>query len=152
MVLGGLWHGAAWTFVAWGAFHGVGLILHRAWTSVPSLKSFRESRAWNVLAVLLTFHFVCAGWVLFRASSLTGALEVFTAIAQGAPGPLPIWVLGVVLVALGSSLISGDGFASARARFSRLPLIAQGAAFGLLVVALDALGPRGIAPFIYFQF
>jgi D-alanyl-lipoteichoic acid acyltransferase DltB (MBOAT superfamily) len=152
MVLGGLWHGAAWTFVAWGAFHGVGLIIHRAWASVPSLKSFRASRAWGGVAMVLTFHFVCAGWVLFRASSLTGALEVFTAIARGVPGPLPIWVLGVVLVALASSLVSGDGFATARARFSRLPLIAQGAAFGLLVVALDALGPRGVAPFIYFQF
>lgn len=152
MVLGGLWHGAAWTFVAWGAFHAVGLILHRAWAAVPALKPLRESRTWGAVAMLLTFHFVCAGWVLFRAPSLTGAAEVFTAIARGAPGPLPLWVMGVVLVALASSLLSGEAFATARARFSRLPLIAQGAAFGLLVVALDALGPRGLAPFIYFQF
>ena len=152
MVLGGLWHGAAWTFVAWGAFHGAGLIIHRAWAAVPALKPLRESRGWSVVAMLLTFHFVCAGWVLFRAPSLGGALEVFTAIARGAPGHLPLWVMGVVVIALGSSLLSGGAFATARARFSRLPLIAQGAAFGMLVVALDALGPRGIAPFIYFQF
>ena len=65
---------------------------------------------------------------------------------------MPFWVAGVVLVALLSSLISAEGLVAARARFSRWPLIAQGIAFALLVVALDALGPRGVAPFIYFQF
>jgi D-alanyl-lipoteichoic acid acyltransferase DltB (MBOAT superfamily) len=68
MVLGGLWHGAAWNFVAWGAFHAAGLVVHRAWAAWnPGL---RRSAAWGVLATLLTFHFVCVGWVLFRAPSL----------------------------------------------------------------------------------
>ena len=152
MVLGGLWHGAAWTFVAWGAFHGAGLIVHRAWAAAPSTKLIRGSATWGVLAQMLTFHFVCAGWVLFRSPSLPAAGEVLWALARGGPGPVPFWIASVVLVALLSSLISADGFNSARARFSRLPLVMQGAAFALLVVALDALGPRGVAPFIYFQF
>ena len=152
MVLGGLWHGAAWTFVAWGAFHGVGLIIHRAWAAWPAVKRLRRSAVWGVGAQVLTFHFVCAGWVLFRAPSLGSAAEVFAALFHGASGPVPAWVAGVVLVALLVSLIPGEGLAAARTRFSRLPLVAQGVAFGLLVVALDALGPRGIAPFIYFQF
>ena len=152
MLLGGLWHGAAWTFVAWGAFHAVGLIIHRGWAALPAVKTLRENRAWGVLAQVLTFHFVCAGWVLFRSPSLGVAGEVFTALTRGARGPVPVWVAGLVLVALLSSLISADGLVAARARFSRWPLIAQGIAFALLVVALDALGPRGVAPFIYFQF
>ncbi len=152
MVLGGLWHGAAWTFVAWGAFHGAGLIIHRLWAAAPSTKLLRASTSWGVLAQLLTFHFVCAGWVLFRSPSLTAAGEVLSALTRGATGPVPFWVAGVVVVALLSSLLSADGLLSARARFSRLPLVMQGAAFALLVVALDALGPRGVAPFIYFQF
>lgn len=152
MVLGGLWHGAAWTFVAWGVFHGAGLIIHRAWAAWPAVRSMREGKVWGVLATVLTFHFVCAGWVLFRSTSLTAAGDVFSAIALGASGPVPVWVGAVVLVALLSSLSSVEAFSAARARFSRLPLIAQGVMFALLVVALDALGPRGIAPFIYFQF
>ena len=152
MVLGGLWHGAAWTFVAWGALHAAGLMLHRLWAAWPAAKQLRGSTSWSVVAQVLTFHFVCAGWVLFRAPSLTTAGEVLWALTRGAGGPVPFWVAGVVVVALLSSLLSADGLVSARARFSRLPLAVQGAAFALLVVLLDALGPRGVAPFIYFQF
>jgi D-alanyl-lipoteichoic acid acyltransferase DltB (MBOAT superfamily) len=152
MVLGGLWHGAAWTFVAWGAFHGVGLIIHRAWAASPSLKSLRVSRGWSLLAPVLTFHFVCLGWVLFRAPSLGTAQDVLLAILRGVPGPTPFWVAGLVLLGLLASLVSVQGLTAMRAHFSRLPLVAQGVAFALLVVALDALGPRGVAPFIYFQF
>ena len=152
MVLGGLWHGAAWTFVVWGAFHGAGLIIHRAWAAWPSVQPLRKSAVWGLVAQGLTFHFVCAGWVLFRAPSLAIAGEMFTAIARGVRGPVPFWVAGVVLVALLASVVPADGAAAVRARFSRWPLVAQGVLFALLVVALDALGPRGVAPFIYFQF
>ena len=112
MVLGGLWHGAAWTFVAWGAFHGVGLISHRAWAAWPAVKGLRLGRAWRLLAPVLTFHFVCAGWVLFRAPTLGTALEVLTSIVRGAKGPTPFWVAGVVGLAL-------LGLAGVRARGSR---------------------------------
>ena len=152
LVLGGLWHGAAWTFIAWGAFHAVGLIVHRAWASWGATRSLRAQRGWGVLARVLTFHFVCAGWVLFRSTTLGGAWEVLTTIAHGAHGPVPVWVAAVVVVALLASFVSVEGLSTARTRFARLPLAAQGLAFALLVVALDALGPRGLAPFIYFQF
>lgn len=150
MLLGGLWHGAAWSFVAWGAFHGVGLVAHRAWAAWnPRL---RGTLAWEVVATLLTFHFVCAGWVLFRASSLGVAGEVFAALLRGAPGAGAPWVPLVVVLGLALSFVRGDSFSRARLGFARLPLVAQGGAFALVLVALDALGPRGIAPFIYFQF
>jgi alginate O-acetyltransferase complex protein AlgI len=59
MVLGGLWHGAAWTFVLWGAFHGAGLVTEHAlgdrWTRLP---------AW--LRWVVTFHLICFGWILFQ--------------------------------------------------------------------------------------
>jgi hypothetical protein len=58
----------------------------------------------------------------------------------------------VVAIGLGLSFVGGEAFTRARLGFALLPLVAQGAAFATVLVALDALGPRGIAPFIYFQF
>jgi alginate O-acetyltransferase complex protein AlgI len=152
MLLGGLWHGAAWTFVAWGAFHGVGLILHRAWGAWPAVARLRRSGAWLAVAPILTFHFVCVGWVLFRAPSLGAAWEVFAALGRSVRAPMPFWVAGLVSVSLLVSLVSTRELAAVAQRFARWPRVAQGAAFAALVVLLDALGPRGVAPFIYFQF
>lgn len=152
MVLGGLWHGAAWNFVAWGAFHGLGLIIHRAWSGVSSLRRFRESTLWAGFAPVLTFHFVCAGWVLFRAPTLGTAGELFSALGRMATAPTPFWVSALVSVSLLASLVSAKELAAVATRFAKWPLPVQGAAFAVLVVLLDALGPRGVAPFIYFQF
>ena len=66
MLLGGLWHGAAWTFVLWGALHGIGLLVERR---LPL-------RLPSVVGRLVTFHFVCFGWILFRAESLGAAGDV----------------------------------------------------------------------------
>jgi D-alanyl-lipoteichoic acid acyltransferase DltB (MBOAT superfamily) len=68
MFLGGLWHGAGWTFIAWGTFHGLILCLHRPFAKA---KSPRRSPIKTVLAVLLMFHLVCFSWLLFRAQSMT---------------------------------------------------------------------------------
>ncbi|MHC4644440.1 MAG: MBOAT family O-acyltransferase [Planctomycetota bacterium] len=68
MLLGGLWHGAAWTFVLWGAFHGLILILYRAFSPNRQV----QPRWWvSVLQGVLTFHIVCFGWLIFRAQNLT---------------------------------------------------------------------------------
>ena len=72
MFLGGLWHGAAWTFVIWGLFHGFALILHNFWTRVTRL------RIPTIPAMLLTFVVVMIGWTVFRADSMTSALNIFT--------------------------------------------------------------------------
>lgn len=69
MLLGGLWHGAAWTFVLWGGFHGIILSLYRV--LAPNSDELR-SRWWvSVLQGVLTFHIVCFGWLIFRAQNLT---------------------------------------------------------------------------------
>ena len=69
MLLGGLWHGAAWTFVLWGGFHGIILILYRA---LGPNSDENQSRWWvSVLQGLLMFHIVCFGWLIFRAQNLT---------------------------------------------------------------------------------
>jgi alginate O-acetyltransferase complex protein AlgI len=79
MALAGLWHGAAWTFVAWGLWHGAGLALHRAWSLavVPKIAFLRSGgNAIYALSVASTFAFVVLGWVLFAASSFAAAAGV----------------------------------------------------------------------------
>lgn len=68
MLLGGLWHGAAWTFIFWGGFHGAILILYRVWGSNSGQA---HSRLWvSIVQGLLMFHIVCFGWLIFRAQNL----------------------------------------------------------------------------------
>jgi len=86
MVLGGLWHGAAWTFVIWGAFHGAWLAVHRTCLAHFPARSGRASFWWDggvkLLGIAATFHLVCLGWVFFRADSLGKALELLAALGR----------------------------------------------------------------------
>jgi len=100
MLLGGLWHGAAWTFVAWGALHGAYLCVNHAWRGLCGRLGWSgPSRWWGRLsAATLTFAAVVVGWVFFRATSFDGALAILKAMtgANGAivpPGHLlrPPW-------------------------------------------------------------
>ncbi len=71
MVIGGLWHGAAWSFVVWGAYQGLLLVVHRAWSATRAISADRPERGVARLGrTLLFFQFVCLGWLFFRARSL----------------------------------------------------------------------------------
>jgi D-alanyl-lipoteichoic acid acyltransferase DltB (MBOAT superfamily) len=156
MVLGGLWHGAAWTFVLWGALHGAGLVIHRLWSrsGLRAVQAVRGAPGWRVVATLLTFHFVCLGWVFFRATSAEAALGVLGAVLQPwtlGPWLTPALVLAVALGTLGQWTPEAARRA-VRGWMERLPVPVQGVAFALAVLVIEVLGPSGIAPFIYFQF
>ncbi len=82
MLLGGLWHGAAWTFVAWGALHGVYLCINHAWLNYgPSIPPVLERPA-KIAASLLTFLAVVIAWVFFRADSLSSAFFILSKMAD----------------------------------------------------------------------
>ncbi|MBK8805211.1 MAG: MBOAT family protein [Bacteroidales bacterium] len=69
MLLGGLWHGANIRFVIWGALHGVGLAFHKLWMYyVPLAKN--TSKAYRIVSIIITFHFVCFAWIFFRAKDM----------------------------------------------------------------------------------
>jgi alginate O-acetyltransferase complex protein AlgI len=70
MVLGGLWHGASWNFVIWGAMHGLALIVHREWQRLTANAGAVFKRIMAVIAMPLTFYWVCLAWVFFRATTL----------------------------------------------------------------------------------
>src|SRR4030081_1674205 len=82
MVLGGLWHGAAWTFGAWGALHGAVLCINHAWNKFGPKASPRFAGLANIAAGVLTFLSVVVGWVFFRADSMAAALYVLSRMAD----------------------------------------------------------------------
>ena len=81
MLLGGLWHGAAWTFVIWGAYHGFLLIIHRLsgplLAKIPLPRHVFAQKIWLFVKIVFFFNIVCLGWLIFRAQSMTQAFQMF---------------------------------------------------------------------------
>lgn len=73
MVIGGVWHGAKWTYIVWGALHGLALAVHKAWMALTGSDTKQHSKLSAALSVLLTFLFTTFCWIFFRAESLTQA-------------------------------------------------------------------------------
>jgi alginate O-acetyltransferase complex protein AlgI len=82
MVLGGLWHGAAWTFVIWGALHGLYLCINHAWNNYGPAVAPRFAPLAHMAAAVLTFLCVVVAWVFFRADSVSSALYVLSRMAD----------------------------------------------------------------------
>jgi alginate O-acetyltransferase complex protein AlgI len=82
MALGGLWHGAAWTFVVWGVLHGLYLCINHAWNNYSPAVALRFRRAENLAAFILTFLSVVVAWVFFRADSVPSALSILSKMAD----------------------------------------------------------------------
>ena len=150
MLLGGVWHGAAWKFVFWGGLHGVGLTVERF--LAPA--GWGRSLTARVLATVLVFHFVCLGWIFFRADSFDTVLIYLGSITSLHPGVSQLSPFTLSLIVLGMALqFVPPGTVQRLARGLALwPEWALGAVSGIALVAINALGPDGVAPFIYFQF
>jgi alginate O-acetyltransferase complex protein AlgI len=146
MLLGGLWHGAAWTFVVWGAIHGVLLAGHallrgRGWT--PS---------WQPLNRAVTFIAVVAAFVVFRAHSLGDARDVLTGMLgiNGLHGSLALDTLlwpAVFIAALLVFVNTAPDTWDVRFRLSMRSGLAVGVALAIAVLAIS-----GPSPFLYYQF
>jgi hypothetical protein len=99
-----------------------------------------------------TFNLVCLAWVFFRAESVDQAFDVLGRLTQPASTALDPIVVLVVAAALAAQYIPAGAVARAQVVFSRWGAVAQAAALGTALLVIDALGPAGVAPFIYFQF
>jgi alginate O-acetyltransferase complex protein AlgI len=163
MLIGGLWHGANWTFVAWGAWHGIGLAAHKLWSSRDARIEWIPRPVADVLAWAATYAFVCIGWIFFRAPNMATAGLVLRKVAGVAPGGvhwffLPLVLLGAgVAVAhaygAGSSVeVRDDHVAGAAPRLLPSSSFAAGLVFTAWIVLLFLFVPLHRSPFIYFQF
>lgn len=158
MLLGGLWHGAAWTFVAWGAYHGLLLAVHRAASQARfafSPTSKLGERTWWLVRVLTMFHLTCLGWVLFRAQSLSQAGGMLGSLVQDFAftnvGARWAWQLAVVCWPLALVQILQERSGNTNVVLG-LSFPARAAAYAVLLVMLLCLGNFGAQEFIYAQF
>jgi D-alanyl-lipoteichoic acid acyltransferase DltB (MBOAT superfamily) len=146
MLLGGLWHGAAWTFVLWGALHGAALIAERMFTGWERLP------AW--LRWAITFHVVVLAWILFRSPDLAIAGDMLRQLTS--PGAATLWTFPAVLAVgsvVGLQLVPERWIEGFRLRFEALHPLALGLGLAAVIVIVGSTVPsEGVPPFIYFRF
>ena len=153
MVLGGLWHGASWTFVIWGALHGVALAATRMWQrSRPELSPSGGTGRW--IATAMTFHFVCFAWIFFRAPTLAHAALVLRQLAHGAwtMDHIAPKVVLVLAAAMALHLFPRRGETLIRDAFVRTSPVVRGLVLAAAAVLLHLASSAKPEPFVYGQF
>lgn len=148
--LGGLWHGAAWTYLAWGALHGIGLAVVRLFGTRPQARPLW----WRVAGTLATFHFVAFGWLFFRCESLGEIWALLGVLGRGTwrLGNVPLPVLGVLVATLGAQWVPERWATRAQESFVALPALAQAACLAGVFVGIRLVATAAPAPFIYFSY
>ena len=170
MLLGGLWHGAGWNFVIWGGLHGVALVIQQMWRSIAGVKHAFTSNVGRLAGWFLTMLVVVAGWALFRATTLDGAVTVLSGmvgLTHGVVTDAPVtdvatgWALVATALAIAflcpnsQQLIDREQFKpdneipGVPLHFARSSWTAAG--YGLLLFASLA-SMSDVTEFLYFQF
>ena len=174
MILGGIWHGAAWTFVIWGVIHGAALAGERLLVSLktvpatvmaeagygsPSLTQIepleqRRGVVARAFAVLVTFHIVCLAWIFFRAENLEFALAYVQGLANWSdPGQYTQpFLVGIVAASLSAHFLPNDLVTRLARALEPVGPIGLGFLLGFGILLIQSVAPEGVAPFIYFQF
>ncbi len=157
MLIGGLWHGAAWKFVFWGAMHGAGLAVHKA--SKPVLGRIGDSWPVRAASWLVTMTFVSLLWVFFRADSWADSWTVVSSVFRDfSAAYIPafaaarsLWLI-LMLVIVVSHCLPTRFWESAQAWFVRSLWIVKLLIFIVVVQLVIELRTESVSPFIYFQF
>jgi D-alanyl-lipoteichoic acid acyltransferase DltB (MBOAT superfamily) len=167
MLLGGLWHGAGWTFVVWGGLHGIYLAAHKYMTQNRKVglgEAPRDAGAWGryILGVVGTFHLVCLAWVFFRAESIDVAYQMLSTMLASVLGAgfgagdtalLGVWE---ALTFYGVLVLLLDAACWKRGAESPFvdshPVWLRGVAYACGLFVLAFVRERGGEEFIYFQF
>jgi D-alanyl-lipoteichoic acid acyltransferase DltB (MBOAT superfamily) len=162
MVLGGLWHGAAIRFVLWGALHGVALALHKIWLSIvpwAKMKGEDMNPLSRVLGIILTFHIVCLGWLLFRAEDMqTVYLMLYQIVHSFNTSIIPQFILGykevLALIVLGYFMhfMPAQIDSDLQRKVGNASFWWQVAMLVVVAWCVMQIKSSSIQPFIYFQF
>ncbi len=160
MVLGGLWHGANWTFILWGTWHGGILALERR---MKEAKLWQPSPAW--LTIPGTMLLVILGWVMFRADNVPDAFRMYrgmlglngvplsdTLAWQVRPSELITMLIAAALIYVAPVWGNRVGDVGSRLRQPNLAVVATIALLPLFVLAIMKLSAQSYTPFLYFQF
>src|SRR5262245_14614808 len=156
MVLCGLWHGAGWNYIAFGAYHGTIMVLYR-WTERWRERwlGFRTPggrRAWAIASVVITFHVVTLGWPVFRAETIHRTFELWTTLfSDPRLGLVAEWVPRFALLALPLAVIDGAELVTGDLEcVRRLPWPARSALYAGLAAGIVLFGEDFGEDFIYF--
>jgi D-alanyl-lipoteichoic acid acyltransferase DltB (MBOAT superfamily) len=157
MLLGGLWHGASWKFILWGAMHGTVLATEKAF-NIPKLTS--KSFPLKLIAGILTFHFVAFCWIFFRASDFSNAMNVISNIGSIEWNPEVWWAIlrgyeNIAIVLLIGYLwhfIPQKVQDRQLELFHKIPLVVKMVLFATVIWVISATASSEVQPFIYFQF
>jgi len=175
MLLGGIWHGAAWTFIIWGIIHGGTLALERIMkgffvdtaTELALARPARgalsaavvpeaRKRSWwaHGAGVLITFHIVCLAWIFFRAENLEFALGYLTGLTNWSDPAQFLQPFLVLMVAfsLMAHFTPNDLVVRMSGLLERRGALVLGVVLGFGILLIESVAPEGVAPFIYFQF
>jgi len=152
--IGGLWHGANWTFVLWGALHGSGLAVVRGFQAWRGKRKPQPGRVLRLVNIVVTFHFVVFTWIFFRSANVGAALDMLRQIASGTisfanitPGLAMVMAIAVL-----AHYVPQAWYAASLKGFARMPALAQAAILALLIVGIRYVAATGSAPFIYSRF
>lgn len=154
MLLGGLWHGASWTFVIWGAIHGAVLVLHKLYVGLTRRGQPQETTRpvpWLVLATW-NFHVVCFAWIFFRAESLPAALTIVRRIATHASGLMVPYLFPAVLITLLLLIQAIQARTSISGWLLRRPRLSRFAIYMAVILMLAIIALKPPVDFIYFVF
>lgn len=158
MVLGGLWHGASFRFVIWGAIHGIGLALHKVWMEIFPQKG-KQSRISRIFGVFFTFNLVCLAWIFFRAHDMNSVgimfKQIFTSFGFALIPEMirSYWIIFSILVT-GFIIhwLPSKFKEQYRGWFIETPIWLKIIICVLVVIVIYQAKSSAIQPFIYFQF
>ena len=156
MIIGGLWHGAAWTFILWGTYQGVLLVGHRILE--PTLKRIQpketiDRACWKAVRIFANFQLVCLGWLIFRASSIGQIRDMLGAILRRPSIPASATLLPVVMVVLPLFVVQLCQYLAKDLNVvARTPWYVRSAFYAACFYAIVLGAEFNTTQFIYFQF